>query len=184
MNKIFVKVYKSSFVTSLCLILLGIFLLLKPETTISLISYLLGLFVGIIGISGIVKHFKNKNQTFNLDLSYGIICLIISMILIFNTKALASIIPSIIGIFIIINSTMKIQYTMLFKKQSNTIWISTLVLSIITLLCGIILIFNPFGSAIVVTKLIGIFIIVYSISDLIECYLIKKNLNKDIFIIK
>ena len=33
-------------------------------------------------------------------------------------------------------------------------------------------------------KTIGIFIIVYSVSDLVECYLIKKNLNKDIVIIK
>lgn len=184
MNKIFVKVYKTSFLTSLCFIILGIFLLLKPETTISLISYILGLIIGIFGISGIVRHFKNKYQTINLDLSYGIFCLIISMILIFNTKALASIIPSIIGVFIIINSTMKIEYTLLLKKQSNPIWINTLVLSIINLLCGIILILNPFGSAIVITKLIGIFIIIYSVFDLIECYLIKKNLNKDIVIIK
>ena len=54
----------------------------------------------------------------------------------------------------------------------------TNIISLIILVCGLLLVFNPFGGAVMLTKLIGIFIIVYSILDLLECYTLNKTVKK------
>ena len=50
-----------------------------------------------------------------------------------------------------------------------------MIISIISTLCGIILLFNPFAGAVILTKIIGGFIIGYAILDIISTYTIKRN---------
>ena len=83
----------------------------------------------------------------------------------------------ILGIFIVVNSALKVQYAIELKQYNNKMWMTTLILSFITLVFGVVLIFNPFEGAVVLTQVIGIFIILYSVLDVIECYIIKKNLK-------
>ena len=47
---------------------------------------------------------------------------------------------------------------------------------IFSIIFGLLLIFNPFKSALVITQVIGIIIIFYAILDIIDAYLIKCNL--------
>lgn len=50
-----------------------------------------------------------------------------------------------------------------------------MVISIISTICGIILLFNPFKAALGIMKIIGIFIIIYAILDLISTIAIKSS---------
>ena len=42
-------------------------------------------------------------------------------------------------------------------------------------ICGVVLIFNPFAGAQVITKAIGIFIIVYAVLDMVSTITIRRN---------
>ena len=44
--------------------------------------------------------------------------------------------------------------------------------------CGILILFNPFKTSLMVFKIIGIFIIIYSILDIISIYQIKKTFKQ------
>ena len=87
-------------------------------------------------------------------------------------------IPIVIGIGIIINSCNKLQYAIQLKSNENDLWKSTMIISIISTLCGIILIFNPFQAAVGITRIVGIFIVIYSILDIISTITIKRNVKK------
>ena len=54
-------------------------------------------------------------------------------------------------------------------------WKTTLAISILTTICGVMLIFNPFKGAVIVTKIIGILISVYSTLDITSSIVIKKH---------
>lgn len=173
------KLFRMSIVTSIFFIVIGLFLILKPETTITTISYVLGAIIMVSGVIFLIKYFSNKDQLgiFSGDLVYGVMSTIFGLILILNPTALAKIIPFILGIWIVISSVTKIQYSLQLKAYENKAWISTMIIAAITFIWGIILLFNPFEGAMVLTQVIGMFILVYAILDLIEVTIIKKNLK-------
>ena len=51
-------------------------------------------------------------------------------------------------------------------------------LSILIIICGILFIINPFGGALVITKVMGIFMIIYALLDLTNTIIIKKEIHE------
>ncbi len=44
-------------------------------------------------------------------------------------------------------------------------------------ICGVLLVFNPFKGAVFLTRVVGIFILVYAILDLVSTFVIKNTLD-------
>ena len=112
-----------------------------------------------------------------LDIVYGIVTAIFGIIIIKNYQMIASIIPAVIGIAIVISSAGKLNYAFQLRSQENRMWKTTMVLSIISTICGLILLFNPFAAALGIMKIIGGFIVLYAILDLISTIAIRSSVN-------
>lgn len=179
MDKLMKNFFRSSLITSSVLIILGILLLFQSELTILSISYVLGAILIAIGVLAIIRFVKNDNNLTKseLDIIYGVVTIIMGLLIIQNPQAIASVIPIILGIAIIINSATKLQYAFELKRNSNDRWKVTMLVSIISTICGVMLLFNPFRGAVLLTKIVGIFIIIYSILDIISTITIKKNVE-------
>ncbi len=177
MQKLMKSYYKSSLITSVVLLLIGILLLFKSTDTIIALSYILGSILVIIGIVGIVNFFKESSANiFNdLNIVYGIISIILGILVIMNPTAIATFIPFVVGIGILVNSAIKLTYSMEAKNNGEDIWKSSLILSVISALCGILILFNPFETSLAVFKIIGAFIVVYAILDIVYMIQIKKD---------
>ena len=178
MSSIINKLFKSSIISSIALIAFGILLILQSEATIMMVSYVIGAVLIALGVLAIINFLRSKSELYHLDIVYGIVCVILGVIVIQNPEAIASIIPFVLGLVIIINSATKLQYSFELYKEKNSLWLSTLVLSIIMVVCGIVLIFNPFKGAILLTRIVGIFILIYSVLDLISTFVISKTFKK------
>lgn len=174
------KIFKSSILGALALVVLGILLIFESEATIVTISYVIGGILVAIGVLALLKFYKEvkENDDTGMDLVYGIISIILGIVVISNPKAVASIIPIIMGLLIILNSGTKLQYSIELKKNNNNLWKSTMILSLISTLCGVLLIFNPFKGAAFLTKLIGFLILLYAILDIISTMAIKNTVKK------
>lgn len=180
MNNIMSKLLKSSLFSSIGLVILGLLLFFQSEATIVSISYVVGGILVAIGAIALINYVKNANQNIKneLDIIYGVGMVILGIIVITNPKAIASIIPFILGVLIIINSSAKLQYSFELKKEKNVLWTSTMILSLITLLCGILLIFNPFSGAEFITKVVGILLFIYGVMDITSTLRIRKTLKE------
>lgn len=179
MESLMKKFFRSSLLTSLFLLALGFLLIFQSEVTIISISYIVGGILVGIGVLAVIKFIKNTNNVLKneLDIVYGIVTTILGIIIIKNPTAIASIIPIVLGISIIISSATKLQYAFELKANKNNLWKTTMVIAIISTLCGTVLLFNPFKVVAYFTKVVGIFIIAYSILDIISSYTIKRNVN-------
>jgi uncharacterized membrane protein HdeD (DUF308 family) len=180
MEKLMKKFFRSSLITSLFLIALGLLLIFQSDAVIYSISYIIGGILIALGVLGIIKFVQgtNKEQQTELDIVYGIVSVILGIVVIKNPQAIASIIPTILGISIVINSATKLQYAFELKANGNNLWKSTMVISIISTLCGIVLIFNPFKALTSFTKIVGIFIVIYAVLDMISTFTIKRNVKR------
>ncbi len=178
-------IFKTSLLSTFCFIVMGLFLIFKSSSTIEIISYILGGFIIALGVTSFIRYYRNKEERlFRFDIVYGIISSLMGLLLILNPHALAKIIPVILGIWITISSALKIQMAFSLKTYQSNMWKMTLVVGLLALLCGLILIFNPFEGALVITKIIGIFLIIYAIMDLISSYMVNRIMNKTAISIK
>lgn len=181
MERIMKDFFKSSVITSIILIVLGVLLVFQSETTILTISYIIGgilVAVGAVALIRFIRNYKNPDINNGLDIIYGIVTIIFGIIIIKNYAALASIIPIIIGIGIIMSSANKLNYAFQLKANKNSLWKTTMVISIISTICGIVLLFNPFKAVLGIMKIVGAFIIIYAILDIISTFAIKSSVTK------
>ena len=171
------RIMMPSVISSCLLLLLGLFLFFKSGATLMAISYFIGAILMAIGIIAIVRFIRNSNRdVFNqLNIVYGVISIIAGIFLITMPEAIGSAIPIIVGIIIIISSSMKIQQALILKNLDNRYFLASLITALICLVCGVIILFNPFKSAVVVTKIIGLFIAIYAILDLVNTLILRKS---------
>ena len=167
------KIFNVSIATSVIILVLGIFLFIQPDTIIHMISIVLG---GIILVSGIIALIDYFGSKYNPSLISGVITSIIGLILIINTKLVASILPFVLGIYFTINGINRLQYSLELKKEKMN-YLSSFIVSILIIVCGVLFIINPFGGALVITKVMGIFMIVYALLDLTNTIIIKKEMH-------
>ena len=174
----FKSMYRTSLIFSIILFVVGLFLLMEPETTLNAISYITGTLLIVWGIIPIINFISNKDNKNYLEMSFivGVFAFIFGIIIMLNPKFIVSIIPFIVGIWMIINGVTKLQYSLTLNKESNAS--VSIIISLIILVCGLVLIFNPFGGAVLLTQVIGIFAIIYSVLDIIECYTLKKTVKE------
>lgn len=181
MEKIMKDFLKSSVITSIILVVLGILLVFQSETTILTISYIIGgilVAIGALALIRFIKNCKHPDVHNELNIVYGIVTIIFGIIIIKNYEAIASIIPIIIGIGIIMSSATKLNYAFQLKANKNSLWKTTMAISVISTICGIVLLFNPFQAALGIMKIVGIFIIIYAILDIISTFAIKSSVAK------
>ena len=179
MNLFMKKVFRSSMITSIFLLILGLLLIIASEATIISISYIIGSILVLLGVIGIINYIRkyNTEDKNELDFIYGLVTVVLGLLIISNPKAIASVIPFILGILIIITSATKLNYAFQLKTDENDLWKSTLLLSVLTTILGIILLFNPFAGAVVITKLVGGIILAYAILDIISSITIRRNVR-------
>lgn len=179
METLMKKFFRSSLISSITLLIIGILLILQSEITIITISYIIGTLLIALGAIAIIKFIKNINNIAreDLDIVYGTVTIILGVIVIYNPEAIASIIPIIIGIGIVISSATKLQYAIELKDNLNGQWKTTLIFSIVSAICGVVLICNPFKGAVIIMQIIGGVIVAYSILDIISTITIKKNVS-------
>lgn len=180
MNNLSTKVKKmsiTSIIFSLIFIFTGIFLLLKPETAINIVCYVLGVILVLWGVVSIIQFFSDKNSTNYLSISFifGAFVFIFGIIILIKPSIIASIVPLLLGVWMVINGVTKLSYSLsLYKTNKN---ILSVIGSILIIVFGVTLIFNPFEGAKGLTQIIGIALIVYSVLDLAESISIAFSLK-------
>ena len=168
---------KSFWISIISLVLFsvfGIYLMLKPDTTIAMISKVLALITLAISIFGIVRYFIRKDKTKKIDINiiYGLIALIIALILYFNPYLIKGIIPIALGGFMLINIVLKIGYIKQVRKNEKSDFGVCIFTFIMMLILSALVILNPLNS----NQILGMTIMFYQVLDVILCYLFKNNI--------
>ena len=70
------------------------------------------------------------------------------------------------------------------RNYQNSNWTRSMVISGLSIVLGIVLILNPFKGAVVLTQIIGGFLIGYAVLDLLQTRTIKKTLQDGVEFIK
>ena len=166
-----------SLLTSIAFLALGIFIIVKPDTTLEIIANIIGVFIIVAGLGGVLSYFKNKENGGIFTLTYGIVSLVAGCVLILNPQAVIKVLPFILGIFFCIGGCVKLQYAIDLKQYKASKWYGTLIIAIVTIVCGVLFIVNPFEGAKTIMRVTGIVITIYAILDIVNYCVIRQEVK-------
>ena len=166
----------SNILVSIIFGLFGVILCILNEGAVKVISCLIGLLFIMIGVSRLVNYVKGRGmgEHFNFDLFCGLVAIVLGGAAIIYTDAIGIILRLIVGTWIVYSGITRTYLSFKLKAFNSSIWIISLVLSILMIIFGIYIMLN---SGVIVT-LIGSLMIAYSIIDIIESIIFIKKIKQ------
>ena len=172
------KYINSSIVISALLMLFGIGIFIYPTMSLKVFSYSIAIIISLFGLFLIIEDIRyNVGMLFDFSL-LGIMFFLLGLILLKYPNALTSLIPIFLGIWFIVSGFVKGRWTYYLSDYKLSIRILSFIMSILSIVCGIIFIFNPLDGANYIASFVGILLIIYSISDIVDMIIFKINVNK------
>ena len=172
----FEKLRNTLIATAILYLIVGVIMLIFPDNVSDFICYLVSLFFMFFGVAATVMYMKSDIKTpfTNSTLVLGILLGAFGIYIFLNPRSFASFIPLVIGVFLIADSISKLSAAFDLKKFGYIGWWHMLIVSFIILGCGLLLVFNPFEAAQFSIMVVGIILIVDSISNIFTIYSYSK----------
>ncbi len=139
-------------------LIVGIALILWPEALLQTACYIIGAIVLIAGLSSIFSYLKIKDEMFSarVTLVIGIVVSGLGLFLLLQPKTVASILPVIVGLFVLFDGISRLQTAWHLKQAGYEKWWGMAIPSLISAGLGGLILFNPFGTAALMVQMIGL----------------------------
>lgn len=154
-----IKTVRAGYVAvSLVLCLLGILMIIRPETSTQFLCRAAGILLVVFGFVKIVGYLSKDlyRLAFQYDLACGILMITLGIIMICRPERIVVLFYSIAGILLLTDGLLKIQLSIDAKAFGIRQWWLILAFAILTGIFGVLLILRPISGASAVVTLLGI----------------------------
>jgi len=175
------KIKVSLVLLAAAFVLFGVCLMIWPQISAVLLCRLAGALILLRGLYKIGRYFS-RGETgllYRTDFTIGALTSLLGLLLLICTQGVLSALPIIIGIFVTWDSFGKLRLSADLKQAGLSHWGPTLVSALLALILGLAVLFNPFESAAVLTRLIGAAIVLDGIENLWVTLSVARAIQKD-----
>ena len=155
---------------SILYLALGIFLLMVPGTALNIVCYALGGVVLACAAVQLIRYFAVERGVFQsqLTLISGLVCLGLGAFLIIRSDLVVRILPIVFGLFVIFDSLGRIQNALELRRCKYSSWKGFLLLAVLSIVLGIVMILDPFGTMETLVMAIGVILIIEGALNLLS----------------
>ncbi len=170
---------------SLLLIVLSVFLMLKPIEIIGTLIKVIGMILLICGVFDFTNYFVNKKEEslFDYGLVKGIIEITIGVLFIFKYDLLINLFPCILGLIIVFINIFKLQ-TSISLKEFESNYMTGVIISSLSIILGLVIVINPFETLEVVIIVSGAVLLISELSNIIYSISVLKFFKKTDKVVK
>lgn len=178
MKDLFRKTTTSIILSSVAAFIIGLIMAVVPNLSLQAIGIAVGVYAMVYGVILMGINFTAHNTYIPFyGIASGILSIIVGLILVAMPNILSVAFAIALGIWIILSSVNIISIAITAKK-TVTNWYLWLLLGIIDMICGIIILFNPFASSLSIVVLGGIIIMIHSVVSIIGMIMVKNNIKE------
>lgn len=181
MKKMFNKFMWISLGFSVMFLIMGIVLLVYPSVSLKVIANFVSVLMLVCGAL-LVLDYKSRILLTSF-VSFGVLLIVMGIVLLFHPNVVITLIPIMVGIYIITNAVVSIQISLELRRY-NSSYMGVLLLSILSLVCGFCMIAYPQSGAVALALYLGIALVVYSVSALINLFIFKRNVDNIVKLLK
>lgn len=152
------RVAKTGYIImSLVFCVVGALFIAKPELSVLVISRALGVAMIVFGAVKLVGYFSRDlfRLAFQYDLSFGLLLIALGVILLARPAGVMDFIFISLGVAILTDGLFKVQISVDSKRFGIPTWWLTLLMAVVTGVVGLTLVFRPWDSARLLTRLLG-----------------------------
>ena len=170
------KFLYSSIALSILMFVIGIIFIIEPEASFNTITYILAI---VLIINGIYFLFEKETSIFFTGfITFGVVEILLGVVMFLNPDIIKTLFPIVTGIIMISKSAIDLRFSLLLNKNGYRNWLGLAICAVISIACGLIIIFYPSIGTVALTTYLGILITVYSVSNIIDTIMFKKNINE------
>lgn len=164
MTKFFKELKKYSIITIIVTAVLGVLLIAKPDEMIAYTSLIIGIAVILSGVVALINYVVKKDS--KLPLVMGSIAVISGVIICCAYRQIVSVMIFFMGIILLVGGVLDLVNSIDVAKRHYRSWIFTVILSIASIVLGILSIINPFDTQSKIVQLIGGGFVIFAILEL------------------
>lgn len=176
------KFLYSSIAVSILMILIGMIFVIFPEISFETITYILSIILIVNGIYFMIE--KDESLFFSGFLTLGIIDLLLGVVMLLNPDIMKTLFPIVAGIVMVTKSTFDLRLSLLLKNYEYNNWLPIFIFAVISIICGLVIIINPHIGTIALTASLGLLITIYSLSNIVDTIIFKKNIKEIVKILE
>ena len=160
---------------SVIFVILGILLIAFPVGFIEILRWTIAVISLGAGVWIVASEFSRRyaSPMFGLT-TLGIILIAVGLIFAINPGA-TGIFAIVLGIWFIVSAVAGLRFSMALSGNSALV---SAILAILSFICGLLLIMNPWNGVVDIAILMGIIMIIYAVSCLIDTVVLKNNLKE------
>jgi len=160
-------------------ILVGILLLIDPVGFTSGIIVAFGIVLAVIGAISLFRYFREDAETASQEsgLTKGIIFVIFGLFCAFKSEWFIVTFPLLTvlyGILTLVSGVSKVQWAVDMLRAKQKYWFVEVIGAVLTIICAILILTNPFTSTVFLWTFIGVSMIVEAVVDVIAFILGRK----------
>ena len=146
---------------SVAYIVIGMLLLIMPETSLLWICNIFGVVVLVTGIVCLIQYARIRGTGFTAPfmLVGGVITTGLGIFTLAKPQVVTSFLPVVFGIFIVVDGLSRIGTAIDLAKRKGQKWWMLLLFSIVSVALGVLLVLHPFDAAVSAVMLCGILLI-------------------------
>lgn len=153
---------RNPYITASVYLVLGLFMVLFPKTSIQTICLIIGIALIVYSITRFLLFYEARNE--KIWLITGIVLLVLGIIFILSPEFVIGFVPIILGIYLLVQGVTGIVFAIDLKKLGRIRWPISLSISAIVTVAGLLLVFNPFSVYELVFLAAGIGLIINALS--------------------
>ena len=158
---------RSKFILSgLLLIVIGGVIVWQPGLVFNGIVYLIAAYFAFMGLLNLYTVFREKPRDAGAYAS-GLLLLLVALGVIVLAKTLVSIIPFFLGLMVLLAGICQLRQELALNKV-NQGRLSWLIFGLLLCIAGVVLMFNPFRSVLLLFQFFGGILVIYGVSQLIN----------------
>ncbi len=150
-------------------LILGIICLVNPASALAATAIYLGILAILTGLIVVIVSLAKKQANWEFWIAEGIFSLVIGVLLVSFPKLAINLVIILVSLLIIAISIIQILTYINLKKSGYSSQV-VLFTAILSLIIGILLLFNPFEGAKAVAFILGFFAVVYGVSSLFAAF--------------
>lgn len=177
----FLSQFKRDFaLLSAACIVLGLLLLLYPETSGTIIAVIIALVLAAAGVMHIISYFFRRypDDIGHMDLVTGLVCAGAGIFLFLHPNVLIGLLPTVLGLLLIIDGIVKLQSAVDLARLHTPRWWVILILAAASVVLGMTALLNPFETVALLLIFIGGSLVVDGLFDLWTLFSLHRRIKK------
>lgn len=156
-------------VQAILFIVLGLVLLLMPDTALITVVYLVSVIFAISAAISLASYFRRNSPSYHMQgaMVTGIFLAVIALIMFCFPFAIAGIVSVLLGAVLILCGIANAVRSVTLRGVGGSVWIFGLIVGVLVAFGGVLIIWNPFETTVMLVMVLGALLICTGASDLL-----------------